>query len=150
MIADGAVFENGVYKGRKPDSGRINKDSYEAVWERHEGRDLEFPAPRYRWVLDRARPGIATKHLGTFTELRTAIGFLRLLPGAGLTPGRQTDAELRYLLEGSVNYGGASWPAGTYFFLPSGAASENLATQEGAPFFTITLPMIGEAATVAA
>jgi quercetin dioxygenase-like cupin family protein len=157
MIAAGAVFENGVYKGRKPDGGRINKDSYEAIWEEHEGRDLAFPAPRYRtpammpagryrWVPDRARPGVETKHLGTFTELRTAIGLFRMLPGATIKAGRQGDAELRYVLDGSVRYGGQTWPAGSYFFLPPGVAVEALATDEGASFFIIGLPMIAELA----
>ena len=48
LIKAGAVFENGVYKGKKPDGSPKNKDSYEAIWEEHEGRDLTFPAPRYR------------------------------------------------------------------------------------------------------
>lgn len=153
MIAQGAVFENGVFTGKRADGGRLNKDAYEAIWEEHEGRALTFPRPRYRapvmmpsenfrWIPDRHRPGIETKHLGTFTELSTAIGFLRLQPQASLPGGRQADTELRYLLEGSVSYGGTVWPAGSYFFLPHDAPTESLSTVGGASFFTITLPMI--------
>ena len=155
LIDQGAVFENGVYKGRKADGGKINKDSYEAIWEEHEGRELTFPAPRYRtpvmmtaersrWVPDRARPGVETRHLGTFTELRTGIGFMRILPGACIPAARQGDAELRYMLEGSATYGGKTWPAGSYFFLPQGAPVETLASPNGASFFIIALPMIAE------
>jgi len=157
LIAVGAVFENGVYKGKKPDGSPKNKDSYEAIWEEHEGRDLTFPSPRYRdpvmmiageyrFVRDRKRAGVEVKHLGTFNELRTGIGFLRLRPGATLAGGEQEDAEIRFLLEGSVSYAGKSCVEGTYFYLPNGAHTETMRTREGATFFTISLPMIAEIA----
>jgi ChrR Cupin-like domain len=157
LIKAGAVFENGVYKGRKPDGSPKNKDSYEAIWEEHEGRDLTFPparyrdpvmmmSGRYRFVPDRKRPGVEIKHLGTFNELRTGIGFLRLRPGAQLPAGEQEDAEIRFLLEGAVSFGGKSWGEGTYFYLPNGAHAEAVSTEQGATFFTISLPMIAEIA----
>ena len=157
MIAEGAVFANGVYTRVSADGKRKNKDSYLAIWEEHEGRKLVFPAPRYRtpimmlperfgWVADRERPGTERKHLGTFSELRTGIGFLRLLPGARVPALRQRDAELRYLTAGSFAYGGKSWPQGTYMYLPPGADVAAFATDEGATFFVISLPTIAEAA----
>ncbi|HLI27680.1 MAG TPA: hypothetical protein VKZ60_11440 [Chloroflexota bacterium] len=157
LVAEGAVFENGVYKGRTADGRPRNKDAYTAIWEAHEGRPLTFPRPRYRtpvmmmadafaWVPDRTRPGIETKHLGTFTELRTGIELLRLTPGATLPGGQQGDLELRYLLEGIVRYAGRHWPAGTYFWLPPGAPVESLASDTGATFFVIKLPMVAELA----
>ena len=48
LIKAGGKFENGVYKGFKPDGTPKNRDSYEAIWEEHEGHELVFPAPRYR------------------------------------------------------------------------------------------------------
>ncbi len=68
LLKSGGKFENGVYKGFKPDGTPKNKDSYEAIWEEHEGRDLVFPEPRYRQPVmmlaknyrfwpDRKRPG---------------------------------------------------------------------------------------------
>lgn len=157
LIAGGATFKDGVYTVMKPDGHRINKDSYEAIWEAHEGRELAFPAARYRqpvmmmtdnyrFVPDRKRPGVETKHLGTFTELRTGIGFLRLRPQSALPAGRQEDAEIRFLLEGSVDYAGKRWEAGTYMFIRPGASVEALGSAAGATFFTISLPMIAELA----
>ena len=157
LIAEGAVFANGVYKGRAADGRPKNQDAYEAIWAAHEGRALTIPRARYRgpvmmiadaynWVPDRARPGVDTKHLGTFTELRTGIEFLRLHMGATLAGGPQGDMELRYLLEGSVRYGGQEWPAGTYFCLPPDAAVEPLSSEAGATFFVIKLPMVAELA----
>ncbi len=157
LLKSGGKFENGVYKGFKPDGTPKNKDSYEAIWEEHEGRDLVFPPRRYRdpvmmlaenfrfWP-DRRRPGIEVKHLGTFSEARTAISFLKLTPGAALKGGVQDDAELRYLLEGSVSYDGKTWGEGTYMFLPNGAAVKDLSTPNGATFFVITLPMLADLA----
>jgi hypothetical protein len=155
MADAGAVFENGVYKGRTAEGKRKNKDSYVAIWEEHEGKKLTFPAARYRtpvmmlsqnyaWLPDRERPGIETKHLGTFTEMRTGIGFFRLLPGARLEAGRQRDAELRYCIDGSFSYGGKSWTKNTYMFIPPGSGTDALSAAAGATFFVISLPLIAE------
>ncbi|MGH6671883.1 MAG: cupin domain-containing protein [Xanthobacteraceae bacterium] len=160
LLKSGGKFENGVYKGFKPDGTPKNRDSYEAIWEEHEGRDLVFPPPRYRRPVmmlaencrfwpDRKRPGIEVKHLGTFSEARTGISFLRLLPGASIEAGVQEDAELRYLLEGSFEFDGKSWGEGTYMFVPNGAAVKDLRSQNGATFFVITLPMLADLAAAA-
>jgi len=69
-----------------------------------------------------------------------------LRPGATLAAGEQEDAEIRFLLEGSVSYAGKSCVEGTYFYLPNGAHTETMRTREGATFFTISLPMIAEIA----
>jgi hypothetical protein len=157
LLKSGGKFENGVYKGFKPDGSAKNKDSYEAIWEEHEGRDLVFPEPRYRQPVmmlaknyrfwpDRNRPGVEIKHLGTFSEARTGISFLRLLPGAVIKGGEQADAELRYLIEGSCSYDGKNWGEGTYMFLPNGAAMGDLHSERGATFFVITLPILADLA----
>jgi hypothetical protein len=155
LLKSGGKFENGVYKGFKADGTPKNKDSYEAIWEEHEGRELVFPPPRYREPVmmlaknyrfwpDRKRQGIEIKHLGTFSEARTGIGFLRLLPATTIEANVQEDAELRYLLEGSCEYDGRSWGEGTYIFLPNGAAVMDLRSEHGATFFVITLPMLAD------
>jgi hypothetical protein len=160
LLKSGGKFENGVYKYFKPDGTPKNKDSYEAIWEEHEGRDLVFPAQRYRQPVimlaenyrfwpDRKRPGLDIKHLGTFSEARTGIGFLRLHSGASIAAGRQEDAELRYLLAGSCEYDGKNWGEGTYMFLPNDAAVKELRSQNGATFFVITLPMLADLAAAA-
>ena len=155
LIRSGGKFENGVYKGVGLDGRPKNKDSYEAIWEAHEGRELEFPAPRYREPVmmlaknyrfwpDRKRPGIAVKHLGTFSEARTGIGFLSLAPGAEIKAGKQDDTELRFCLAGSFTFDGRDWGAGTYLYLPFGAEVKALGSQTGATFFVITLPMLAD------
>ncbi len=155
MHAAGAVFENGIYRGTTPEGKRKNKDSYVAIWEEHEGRKLKFPSARYRtpimmlpqnysWVRDREHPGIETKHLGTFSELRTGIGFFRLLPDARIGAARLRDAEIRYCVAGSFTHDGKSWGENTYMFVPPGAEIGALASTQGATFFYIALPLVAE------
>ncbi|HEY2530740.1 MAG TPA: cupin domain-containing protein [Xanthobacteraceae bacterium] len=157
LLKSGGRFENGVYKGFKADGSPQNKDSYEAIWEEHEGRELVFPPPRYREPVmmlaknyrfwpDRKRPGIDIKHLGTFSEARTGISFLRLTPGAELKGGEQQDTELRYLVEGSFAYDGKTWGEGSYMFVPNGTAAKDLQSEQGATFFVINLPMLADLA----
>ena len=151
----GAVFENGIYRGLTAEGRRKNKDSYVAIWEEHEGKKLTFPKSRYRtpvmmqpqfyrWVADRDRPGIETKHLGTFTELQTGIGFFRLLPTARIEARHHRDAELLYCIDGSFSYGGKNWSEGAYAFIPPGGQTDAFASATGASFFYISLPLIAE------
>jgi hypothetical protein len=157
MVEAGGRFENGVYSTVTADGRKKNKDSYVAIWEEHEGRKLAFPKPRYRapvmmqsenydWVPDRDRPGVETRHLGTFSEMCTGIGFFRVLPGASREAERPRDAELRYCIDGSFTYGGAQWSKDAYMFVPPGAELGEIAASSGATFFVISLPMIAEAA----
>ncbi len=155
MIADGAVFENGIYKGRKPDGTPQNKDSYAAIWEAHEGRKLTFPRPRYRepvmmlpdefgWRADPDLPGIARKHLGTFSEQRTSLSMLKVAAGAALPGGVQRDAEVRYMISGDITYDGSSYSTGCYMYIPAGAARESVRAGQDAVFFCIGLPFLSE------
>ncbi len=153
LKAQGGTFQDGFYTGHKPDGKRFNKDSYKAIWEELNGRKLVFPKPRYRtpvmmnvenfrWIPHRRQSGVAVKHLGTFSEYRSSMGFLRMAPGASFAAERHEDAEIRYLLEGSVDYGGKTWSSGTYFYIPPGATTEELKCRDEARFFTIGLPML--------
>ena len=152
MIEAGAVFENGVYRGRKQDGSPQNKDSYTAIWEEHEGRKLEFPKPRYRdpvmmlperfdWLPHPSMTGIEVKALGRFTEFGTGIGFLRVAAGSSFLAESQSEATIHYLLEGSVTHLGKAWPAGTFFATRPGMPRESMNSPSGALFFTITLPI---------
>jgi hypothetical protein len=157
LIKAGGKFENGVYKGFKPDGTPKNRDSYEAIWEEHEGHELAFPPPRYRdpvmmladnarYWPDRKHPGIDIKHLGTFSEARTGLSFVRLKPGATIPAGIQEDAELRYCISGAFEYDGRPCGAGTYMYLPVGAATKSLQSAKGCEFFVIALPMLADLA----
>ena len=71
----------------------MNQDAYEAIWEHHSGRKLEYPRPRVTepvhfraanvaWQAVPGQPGVSTKALGSFTERDIRIGCLRVEAGA--------------------------------------------------------------------
>jgi hypothetical protein len=90
------TFANGAYTVIAADGGKINKDAYEAVWERVNGRPLVYPRPRYArpafmqpenfdWLPIEGQPGASCKFLGEFSERRTQIAFYRIESGASLS-----------------------------------------------------------------
>jgi hypothetical protein len=81
------------------------------------GRPLVYPPPRYAapivmhpaafdWVASSAAPGLDRKHLGTFNECRTTIGFLRYAAGARHRVTELAAPELHFILEGALSHGG--------------------------------------------
>jgi hypothetical protein len=76
--------------------------------------------------------------------MRTGIGFFRLLPGAMLAAGKQKEAEIRFIVEGTCRYAGKEWGEGTYLYLPPGAETDAFSAERGATFFSISLPLVSE------
>lgn len=153
--AAGGVFEKGVYRGRTPDGRAANQDGYEALWEKHQQRELVYPEPRYddfivmkpeafRWLPDAGRPGVASKKLGAFTEYQTAIALRRLSPGTIIPPETLMAPEIRYVLDGSVAFGGRDYPAGSCLYIPAGMPTDRLESPVGAQMLAILLPMFVE------
>ncbi len=163
LIAEGGTFKDGIYTRVFPDGRKINKDSHAACYEHISGKKMEFPDGRfrqpvimlpeaYRWVRDRKVVGVERKHLGTFAESCTGLSLVRLAPGAEVPATRQEDGEIRYLLEGALRYGGKLWQGGktaeqgTYFYVPPDGNVGEIATDTGATYFSISLPMLADAA----
>jgi quercetin dioxygenase-like cupin family protein len=161
LIAEGGTFAKGIYTRVMPDGSKINKDSHAACFEAITGQKMQFPKPRYtapvimkpqhyNWVADRKLDGVDHKHLGTFGEYRSGVRLMRLAPGAHIPAHIQEDAEVRYLVEGAVNYAGKTWQGGktrdegTYMYVPHDAEVENLSSETGGTFFVISLPMLAE------
>ena len=161
LTVEGGTFAKGVYTRIMPDGKKINKDSHAACFESITGKKIEFPKPRYdapvvmrqqhyRWVPDRTLAGVEHKHMGSFGEYRSSVSLTRLMPGAQIPGTVQQEAELRYLVEGSIGYGGKTWSGGktkeqgTYLYVPHGASIEPLSSANGALFFTINLPMLAD------
>ncbi|HEY3917175.1 MAG TPA: hypothetical protein VGL83_05255 [Stellaceae bacterium] len=159
MIAEGAVFKNGIYTQILPDGRKINKDSHLALTEYVSGRKVEFPEGRFEkpivmrpqghpWIGDRKLDGVEHKRLGTFGG--SGIRLTRLAPGAKIPARREDDAEIRYLTEGSIEYGGKTWlggktkDQGTYMFFQNGAEVGEITTKTGGEFYVIELPMLAD------
>jgi hypothetical protein len=100
------------------------------------------------WVGDRTLAGVAHKHVGAFGG--SGIRFTRLQPGARIPARCEEDAEIRYLIDGSINYGGSTWQGGktteegTYMFIQAGADVGEITTDTGGVFYVVELPLVAD------
>lgn len=75
-----------------------------------------------------------------------------LAPGATIPAQRLEDAEIRYLVEGSIEYDGKTWlggktpDVGTYMFIQHGAEVGAISSKTGGMFYVIELPMLADIA----
>lgn len=161
LSAEGGTFKGGIYTKVLPDGRRINKDSHAACTEYVSGKKVEFPEGRFDkpivmkpqghpWIGDRKLDGVEHKRLGVFGG--SGIRLMRLAPGAKIPARREEDAEIRYLTEGSIEYGGKTWQGGkttevgTYMFVQAGAEVGEITTKTGGEFYVIELPMLADIA----
>jgi hypothetical protein len=148
-------FKNGVYSRETAEGGRINQDAYEAAWEHNFGRKVSYPPMRFQapvfmnpehfgWVQPPDAAGISLKHLGSFGECRTDIGFLKFAAGASYT---LAGPRILYGLAGSgriASPGGAAldeWQAETAIEI-RGRESITLRATEPAELLFIGLPQL--------
>ncbi len=89
------TFANGAYTVVTPDGHKTNKDAYEAVWERVNGRPLVYPRERYSrpvfmqpenfaWVPIEGQSGASGRFLGEFSERHTRLACYRIESDASL------------------------------------------------------------------
>jgi len=161
LKAAGGFFEDGVYKLPKPDGHSLNRDSYEAVWEQHNGRPITYSKPRYetpivmrpqafRWTPDPARPGVEIKRLGTFNEHGTSVALWRVAPGTLIPSEILAAPELRCVVRGEALYDGKVIDAKGVFYIPEGLRTDPIECPNGAEFLVFTLPMYARVAWEAA
>ncbi|MFM9882603.1 MAG: hypothetical protein ACKVQT_06215, partial [Burkholderiales bacterium] len=160
LSAEG-TFAKGVYTKIMPDGTKVNVDSHAACFESITGQKIQYPKARYdrpvvmrpqfyQWLADRKHAGMEHKHMGTFGEYRSGVRLTRLLPGARIAAQIRDDAEVCYLVEGSIRYGGKTWQGGktrdvgTYMHIPHGAEVEEMSSETGGTFFVISLPMLAD------
>jgi hypothetical protein len=163
LKAEGGTFERGVYTRILPDGRKITKDGHAACFEHLTGKKIEFPEPRFampivmhaeaaQWTADRKLAGIEHKYLGSFGVRRTGLRLTRIGPGASIPARAEDDAEIRYLIDGSITYGGKTWQggrtqdAGTYMWVQAGAEVLEIGSATGGTFFVIELPVLADIA----
>jgi len=161
LSAEGGTFKGGVYTKILPDGRKINRDSHLACTEYVSGKKIEFPKPRFDkpivmrpqahpWIGDRHCDGVAHRHVGNFGG--SGIRFTKLEPGARIPARVEEDAEIRYLISGSIEYGGKTWiggqtpEQGTYMFIQPGAEVGEITTKTGGEFYVVELPIIADTA----
>jgi len=109
-------FEDGIYHFVDADGKQHNQDGYEAIWQEIHGRPVVYPAPRYQtpitilpdafaWVPSADEPGIAHKHLATFSERGTRVGFIQYDAGATHRVPAPRAPELHFVVEGALRGG---------------------------------------------
>lgn len=138
-------FEGGIYKRHSPAAdGRKNQDAYEAIWEHHSGRPIEYQKPRFmdaihfrepnfEWQALAGNPGVAAKDMGSFTERGVKVYFVQLQPGASYTLPAQPQQQLLFVRSGTGRFGngssdGDSWYAHTAVDLGPGESAAMTAT----------------------
>ena len=79
---------------------------------------------------------------------RSGVRLTQLSVGARIPAHTQEEAEIFYLIDGSINYAGRTWQggktkdAGTYMYLPHNSEVGEIVTQTGGTFVVISLPML--------
>lgn len=115
-------FEGGIFKRNSPAAdGRVNQDSYEAIWEFQNGRPISYSKPRFmeavhfreqnfEWPAVAGQTGAATKHIGSFTEKGVAVFFVQIDADAAYTLPAAPQTQLVFFKDGSGTFGdGAPW-----------------------------------------
>jgi hypothetical protein len=156
LRAEGGYFEDGIYKIKQADGHTLNKDSYEAVWEKVNGKPISYSQPRYetpivmrpqafRWLPDPKRKGVEVKHLGVFNEFRTGVSLWRIAPGTTI-PSEVLDApELRCVISGETLYDGKVIDQKGCYYIPEGLATKPIECPKGAELLVYSLPMYAKA-----
>jgi mannose-6-phosphate isomerase-like protein (cupin superfamily) len=156
LKAAGGFFEDGIYKVHTPDGRKINKDSYEAVWEHHMGRPIAYSAPRYstpvvmrpkgfRWMADPHRPGVEVKPLGAFNEYGTSAALWRIAPGTVIASEVLSAPQVRCVVTGGTIYEGRELDNKACYYIPEGVPTSPIESPGGAELLVITVPMYARA-----
>ena len=161
LKAEGYTFKDGIATKVLPDGHKINRDSHAACVEHLTGEKIDFPEGRFEnpvvmkpqghpWIGDRKFAGVEHKRLGTFGG--SGIRLTKLEPGAKIPAHTEEDAEIRYLIGGTITYGGKTWQggetaaAGTYMWVQAGAEVGEIGSVTGGTFFVIELPLLADIA----
>jgi hypothetical protein len=137
------TFERGIFRqaGELPPGMRRERDSYEAVWEYVNGRPLEYPKPRYdepvlmkphyfAWQADADQTGVATKHLGTFSERAVQISMLRVTAGTGARIAPRGSTQIGIVIAGTGRAGAFALSEHAAFSIEQDEGAQLIATAE--------------------
>lgn len=155
-ISDLGQFERGVFTRKTPDGRVVRKDSYEAIWEHVNGREIRYPAPRYEepvimhpenfeWRRTRD-PGFALRHLGTFGERGVAIGQIKGTRGARHLVDEHKSPELLFVAKGAIRDVSANEVLETHsaFRVDPADTGREFEIVEDCELFFVLLPYFGD------
>lgn len=134
-------FEGGVFRRNAPaPDSRKNQDAYEAIWEYQNGRPIAYSRPRFmdpvhfreenfEWQPLPEHPGVAFKHIGSFTEKDIAVQFIRLDAGSTYTLPARQQKQVIFVKNGTGRFGtGEEWFQHTAVDLDTGESVDMRAT----------------------
>ena len=147
----GGKFENGIYTWIDKDGKKHNQDAAEAAEEGWRGHPIEYPASRYKdvimmnpaafsWISDRDNPGVARKHLGTFSERAIRFAVIRLEKGASLPFGQENAPELLFMKEGAITHDNVRFNAKSAFSIEADESPVALTAVEPCELIYMKLP----------
>jgi hypothetical protein len=144
------TFKDGIYTWYDADGKKHNMDGSAACFEEATGKKLEFHKARYDDVvmfdpeaydwIETGTPGVVTRHLATFTEHGTRIGFIRIAAGSTYSTGIRSQIEVLFASRGEFIIEGQSYgPKTGIELLPEDAPVDIVATTETL-LFSVLLP----------
>ncbi len=153
-LAKLGTFKDGVFF-RNPGTNlapgqKKNQDGYEAIWEHVYGRPIEYPKPRYEspvlmnpdnypWMPEAGAPGVARRHIGSFSERRIEIAQIRLDAGARTAEAAPAAPRFLFVTAGAGTVGGAPVRKHSLVELATGESAE-IAAAEALVLLTISMP----------
>lgn len=149
-LAGRGRFENGVYHPGGP--GRAS-DGYEAIYQHVTGHPVGYPPARYGhpvvmhppafdWV-PAARPGVATKHLGSFGERGHGVGLVRIDAGASADLPAAAAVRVAFVVRGALRLGDGVYGPHSALALDPGEPGAELEAVETTELFVTTLHAAG-------
>lgn len=138
-----------IEKGRFTRDGKTI-DSFEAIVLHMTGEIPEYPDPLVRsatifntvareWRPVEDRPGISVKHVAYLSEVGPNIKLVRIDPGAELAGSSTNWDEVRFVVEGSVDFEGESYPAPSGLFFPENCRFGGTRSAEGAVMMCVQI-----------
>jgi hypothetical protein len=146
----GVVFEDGI--ATWPDGRK--QDGYEIVFERLTGMKLEYAPARYDSPIfvegknfpwqSAGQPGVTYKHLGYFNEIGPCVSLVHLEPGAETEAGKLGCYQVRFVVDGEVEYADQPCPTGSALYYPPDKPYEATTSEKGGTVLVIQAkPRIG-------
>ncbi len=144
-------FEKGVYTWLDENGRKHNKDGHTATVEYATGKPLIMPPARiadpvnmnpeaYRW--NRIAPGVEAKELGSFTEGKTRVGFLRLQKGVSYEMPRSEQRTLLFVYGGTGAVNGAAIAERDGIMLDPGESGVTVTAKDTLVLYLLALPLI--------
>lgn len=145
MQAQGAIFKGGVChwpSGKK-------QDASEACWEHMAGQKIKYAPRRYDEPIfthsqnfpgqSGERPGVSFKRIAYFNECGPNVILVRLEPGASTSRGVLGCYQVRFIVDGSVEYAGKICPTVSCLYYPPGVPYEEMVSRSGATVLVIQI-----------